>query len=317
MHNFNQIIFVTSKFLKNYIYILNLKKNHLSMPFRDLILTISVPILWGVGFTFTKLGMEQFPPMLINGLRWSLTGLILVWWFPIPRKYLKKIILVSIIGCTIQYSLTFSGLNLINASSAILFVQCEVPFGVLIAYFYLKEKPQLKNIIGIFIAFIGLIILSGAPNLEGKFIGVFLVLSGAFTWSLGQVFAKEISENVNGVILTAWLGILAGPQLILASQLIEGNVYNNIVSANYKAWLIVLYLGILMNVFGYSIWYYLLGRYEVNKILPSMLLLPITGVLTAIIFLGERPDFYTYIGGLVIVIGVSLILLGKTNIKKI
>ena len=287
------------------------------MPFRDLILAISVPILWGVGFTFTKLGMEQFPPMLINGLRWSLTGLILVWWFPIPRKYFKKIILVSIIGCTIQYSLTFSGLNLIDASSAILFVQCEVPFGILIAYFYLKEKPQLKNIIGIFIAFIGLIILSGAPNLEGKFIGVVLVLSGAFTWSLGQVIAKEVSENVNGVILTAWIGILAGPQLILASQIIEGNVYNNIISANYQAWLIVLYLGILMNAIGYSIWYYVLGRYEVNKILPSMLLLPITGVVTAIIFLGERPDYKTYIGGLVIIIGVSLILLGKKNIKKI
>ena len=287
------------------------------MPFRDLILAISVPILWGVGFTFTKLGMEQFPPMLINGLRWSLTGLILVWWFPIPRKYFKKIILVSIIGCTIQYSLTFSGLNLIDASSAILFVQCEVPFGVLIAYFYLKEKPQLKNIIGIFIAFIGLIILSGAPNLEGKFIGVVLVLSGAFTWSLGQVIAKEVSENVNGVILTAWIGILAGPQLILASQIIEGNVYNNIISADYKAWLIVLYLGILMNAIGYSIWYYVLGRYEVNKILPSMLLLPITGVLTAIILLGERPDLTTYIGGLIIIVGVSLILIGKEKIKKI
>ena len=287
------------------------------MPLRDLMLALLVPILWGIGFTLTKLGMEEFPPMLINGLRWSFTGLILVWWFPIPRKHLKKIVLVSIIGCTIQYSLTFSGLNLIDASSAVLFVQCEVPFGVLIAYLYLKEKPPLKNIIGILIAFIGLIILSGAPSLEGKIFGVILVLSGAFTWSLGQVFAKEISENVNGIILTAWIGILAGPQLILASQIFEGNVYNNIISANYKSWLIVLYLAILMNVLGYSTWYYVLGRYEVNKIISTMLLLPITGVLTAIIVLGERPDISTYIGGLVIIIGVSLILLGKANFKKI
>ena len=48
-----------------------------------------------------------------------------------------------------------------------------------------------------------------------------------------------------------------------------------------------------------------------------MFLLPITGVLTAIIFLGERPDYKTYIGGLVIIIGISLILLEKKNIKKI
>jgi len=281
------------------------------MPFRDIALAISVPLLWGIGFVVTKPGMEQFPPMLINGLRWSLSGIILVWWFPIPKKYLKSIFLVSIVACTIQYSLTFSGLNLIEASSAVLFIQCEVPFGVLIAYFFLKEKPKLKNLLGILIAFIGLIVLSGSPNLEGKYIGVILVLSGAFTWALGQVLVKPISEKINGVVLTAWIGIFAGPQLIIASQIIEGNALDNILSADYKAWLIVLYLALLMNALGYSIWYYVLGRYPVNKILPVMLLLPVSGVLTAIVFLGEKPDIKVFIGGLIILIGVGLILIGK------
>ena len=281
------------------------------MPFRDIALAISVPLLWGIGFVITKPGMEQFPPMLINGLRWSLSGIILVWWFPIPKKYLKSIFLVSIVACTIQYSLTFSGLNLIEASSAVLFIQCEVPFGVLIAYFFLKEKPKFKNLLGILIAFIGLIVLSGSPNLEGKYIGVILVLSGAFTWALGQVLVKPISEKINGVVLTAWIGIFAGPQLIIASQIIEGNALDNILSADYKAWLIVLYLALLMNALGYSIWYYVLGRYPVNKILPVMLLLPVSGVLTAIVFLGEKPDIKVFIGGLIILIGVGLILIGK------
>ena len=283
------------------------------MPIRNFFLAISVPCLWGIGFVITKPGMEQFPPMLINGLRWSLTGLVLVWWFPIPRKFLKDLLILSIIGCTLQYSLTFSGLNIIDASSAVLFVQFEVPFGVLIAFFWLKERPSVKNIIGLTIAFAGIIVLSGAPNLEGKYLGVILVLSGAFTWSLGQVFAKPISENLNGVVITAWLGILAGPQLILASQIFEGNVVRNIASADYHAWLIVLYLGLLMNVLGYSIWYYVLGIYPVNKILPIMLLLPVTGVITAVIFLGERPDLKVFIGGIVILFGVGMILIGKTK----
>ena len=286
------------------------------MPFKDIILALLVPILWGIGFTITKPGMEYFPPMLINGLRWSLTGLILIWWFPIPFLYLKKIFLVSIIGCTIQYSLTYSGLNLIDASSAILLVQTEVPFGVLVAYFYLKERPQLKNLIGILIAFIGLIILSGAPNLEGKYLGVVLLLAGTFTWSLGQVLIKEVSEKLNGIALTAWIGILAGPQLIIGSQIIEGHVYKNIISANLEAWLIVLYLGILMNCLGYSAWYYVLGRYEVNKVMPVMLLLPITGVIASIFFLGEKPDLDTYIGGIIIILGISLILINGKQYKK-
>ena len=285
------------------------------MTFRDILFAISVPLLWGIGFVVTKPGMEYFPPMLINGLRWGLSGLILVWWFPIPKRYLKNIFFISIIGCTIQYSLTFSGLNIIDASSAVLFVQCEVPFGVLIAYFFLKEKPKVKNLFGILIAFIGLIVLSGSPDLQGKYIGVILVLAGAFTWALGQVFIKPISEKINGITLTAWVGVFAGPQLIFASHLIEGNVLINIFEANYEAWLIVFYLALLMNGLGYSIWYYVLGKYPVNKVLPVMLLLPLTGVMTAILFLGERPDIKVFIGGFIIILGVSLILFEKIKIK--
>lgn len=281
------------------------------MPIRDLLLAITVPCLWGFGFVITKPGMEQFPPMLINGLRWSLTGIVLIWWFPIPKTFLIKLIFISLIGCTIQYSLTFSGLNIIDASSAVLLVQCEVPFGVLIAFLLLKEKPSIKNLVGLFIAFIGVIILSGTPNLQGKYLGVFLVLAGAFTWSLAQVFAKPISEKLNGIVITAWLGILAGPQLILASQLFEGNVVNNIRSANSQAWFIVIYLGLIMNALGYSIWYYVLGRYPVNKILPVMLLLPLAGVITAFILLGERPDVKVLFGGIVILFGVGIILFNK------
>ena len=281
------------------------------MPFRDLFLTLSVPFLWGIGFVISKPGMEQFPPMLLNGLRWSLTGLVLVWWFPIPRKFLKDLLILSIIGCTLQYSLTFSGLNMIDASSAVLFVQFEVPFGVLIAFLWLKERPSIKNLIGLLIAFTGLIVLLGTPNLQDKYLGVILVLSGAFTWSLGQVFAKPISEKLSGIVITAWLGVLAGPQLILASQLIEGNVVSNIRSADYQAWLIVLYLGLLMNALGYSIWYHVLGLYPVNKIMPVMLLLPLVGVASAIILLGEKPDLKILFGGFIILFGVGMILINK------
>ena len=64
-------------------------------------------------------------------------------------------------------------------------------------------------------------------DLQGKYIGVMLVLGGAFTWALGQVFIKPISEKINGITLTAWVGVFAGPQLIFASHLIEGNVLKN------------------------------------------------------------------------------------------
>ena len=81
-------------------------------------------------------------------------------------------------------------------------------------------------------------------------------------------------------------------------------------------WSIVLYLALVMTALGYSIWYYVLGRYPVNKVMPVHLLLPVTGVITAMLLLKEKPSAEVFIGGLIIVLGVGLILIGKENQKQ-
>ena len=285
------------------------------MSLRDTLLALLVPIVLGFGFVIAKPAMESFPPILLNGLRWSISGLIMFYFFPFPKNYFKKMLIISFIGCTLQYGLSYNGLNMIGGTSATLFVQAEIPFGILIAYFLLGEKVPIKNIIGLITAFIGIIILSGNPNLEGKMIGVIFILSAAFLWSFAQVIAKDVSEKIGGLALTAWLGIFAGPQAIFASFLIEGNSFEYIYNATPKAWLILIYLGIGMNVIGYSCWYSVLSRNPVNNVMSVLLLFPVTGLLTSIFILKENPNVYAYIGGAIIITGVSLILINKK--KKI
>ena len=281
------------------------------MSNKDIFLAILVPCVLGFGFVIAKPAMESFPPILLNGFRWSLSGLIMCYFFPFPKKFIKQMFVISIIGGTIQYSLSFYGLKILDGASATLFVQAEIPFGILIAYFLLGEKVPLKNIIGLIIAFIGIAILSGNPNLEGKMLGVLLVLSGAFLWSLAQVFAKDVSEKIGGLALTAWLGIFSGPQCIIASYFIEGNTFDFITNATTQAWIIVIYLAVGMNVIGYSCWYSVLSRNPVNNVMSVLLLFPITGLLTSIFILGETPNTYAYFGGAIIISGVAMILINK------
>ena len=287
------------------------------MSNKDIFLAILVPCVLGFGFVIAKPAMESFPPILLNGLRWSLSGLIMCYFFPFPKKFIKQMFVISIIGGTIQYSLSFYGLKILDGASATLFVQAEIPFGILIAYFLLGEKVPLKNIIGLIIAFIGIAILSGNPNLEGKMLGVLLVLSGAFLWSLAQVFAKDVSEKIGGLALTAWLGIFSGPQCIIASYFIEGNTFDFITNATTQAWIIVIYLAVGMNVIGYSCWYSVLSRNPVNNVMSVLLLFPITGLLTSIFILGETPNTYAYFGGAIIISGVAMILINKRSNKNI
>ena len=285
------------------------------MSNRDIFLAILVPCVLGFGFVIAKPAMESFPPILLNGLRWSLSGLIMCYFFPFPKKFIKQMFVISIIGGTIQYSLSFYGLKILDGASATLFVQAEIPFGILIAYFLLGEKVPLKNIIGLIIAFVGIAILSGNPNLEGKMLGVLLILSGAFLWSLAQVFAKDVSEKIGGLALTAWLGIFSGPQCIIASYFIEGNTFDFITNATTQAWIIVIYLAVGMNVIGYSCWYSVLSRNPVNNVMSVLLLFPITGLLTSIFILGETPNTYAYFGGAIIISGVAMILINKRSKK--
>ena len=284
------------------------------MSLRDTFLALLVPIVLGFGFVIAKPAMESFPPLLLNGLRWSLSGLIMFYFFPFPKKFFKQMIIISFVGCTLQYGLSYSGLNIIDGTSATLFVQAEIPFGILIAFFLLGEKPPLKNIIGLIIAFIGIFILSGNPNLDGKMIGVIFILFAAFLWSFAQVLAKDVSEKIGGLALTAWLGIFAGPQAIIASFFIEGNTLEFIYNATTEAWMILIYLGIGMNVIGYSCWYSVLSRNPVNNVMSVLLLFPITGLLTSIFILNETPNTYAYIGGAIIISGVAMILINKRKI---
>ena len=286
------------------------------MSFRDILIAISVPILLGFGFVIAKPAMEYFPPYLLMGMRFTIPALILVWWFPIPKGLFLDLFKVSFIGNTLQYGLTYNGLNIIDASSAVLLIQLEVPFGILIAFFLLKEIPSIKNIIGLVIAFFGVFILTGAPNLEGKYFGVLLTLSGAFTWSLGAVMAKPLSKKIGAFALMTWLAVFSGPMLILISTIVNGNPIQYILIANFNSWLTVLYLGFFMQPAAYGAWYYVLSKYPVNKVMPVLLLLPITGLITAIFLLGEDPPKQVFLGGTVIVLGVGMILFGKKKNKK-
>jgi len=285
------------------------------LSFRDILIAISVPILLGFGFVIAKPAMQHFPPYLLMGLRFTIPALILVWWFPMPKGLFLDLFKVSFIGSTLQYGLTYNGLNIIDASSAVLLVQLEVPFGILIAFFLLKEIPRIKNLIGLVIAFIGVFILTGAPNLEGKYFGVLLTLSGAFTWSLGAVMAKPLSKKIGAFALMTWLCVFSGPLLILISTIVNGNPIQYILSANFYSWITVIYLGFIMQPIAYGAWYYVLRKHPVNKIMPVLLLLPVTGLLTAIFLLGEEPAKQVFLGGAIILFGVGMILFSKPKTK--
>ena len=282
------------------------------MNIKDTFLSALVPIFLGFGFVIAKPAMEYFPPFLLMGLRFTFAASILIWWFPIPRGFLKKIFIASLIANTLQYSVTYTGLSMIDASAAVLLVQMEVPFGVVFAYFMLKEKPTTRSLIGISIAFIGVYILTGSPNLDGKFFGAALTIIGSAIWALGQVLVKPLSKEINPLALVAWLALFSGPILITLSAIFDGNTINYFKTASLDSWIIAIYLGFIMQPISYGCFYYVLKNNPLYKVLPIVTMgIPLTGLLAAIFILGEEPTRELFIGGAIILLGVVMIVFGN------
>jgi len=284
------------------------------MNIKDTLIASLVPIFLGFGFVIAKPAFESFPPILLMGIRFTFAASILIWWFPIPRGYLKRIFIASFIANTLQYSITYTGLNYIEASSAVLLVQMEVPFGVIFAYFMLKEKPTIRALIGIAIAFVGVYILTGSPNLDGKFFGIALTILGSAIWALGQVIVKPLSKEINPLALVAWLALFSGPILICLSAVIDGNTINYLTKASFDHWIIAIYIGFIMQPITYGCFYYVLKNNPLYKVLPIVTMgIPPTGLLAAIFILGEKPTTELFIGGAIIIVGVIMIVFTKTK----
>jgi O-acetylserine/cysteine efflux transporter len=277
----------------------------------ELLLAASVPLLWGIGFTFAKAGLNEFPPLFLMGLRFSLASLALVWFVPIPRGQLKQIFWISLVGSTLQYGMTFTGLSMLDASLAIIIIHLEVPFSVLLAAIVLKDKPGSQRILGMLISFAGIVLIAGQPSLSGQLRAILLTAGGAMMWAVGQVMVKRLENPPSGFALTAWIGIFSGPQMILGSFIFEESQLESLANASWIGWGVILYLALIMTVLGYGIWYRVLARNPVSKVMPVMLLLPVFTIASSMFFLGEQPSPMIFIGAAVVIGGVSMIVITK------
>ena len=284
---------------------------------RHLLIAMLVPVTWGFGFALAKGGLSHFPPLLLMGMRFAIAALVLVWFVPLPRGHWRSLTLIALISATFQYGLSFSGLAMIDVTPAILLVQSEVVFGTLIAAIMLKELPTRRQLAGTGVALVGIVTIVGAPSLTGQMTGVVLILTGCLCWALGQVMVRRLGDVMSGFQMTAWVGTIAAPQMLLASVLIEGNPLPALAAAPPFAWVTVLYLGVVMTAIGYSAWYFLLSKYPVPMVMPLLLLLPISTILGAITFLGEHPDPHVLLGGAIVVSGVSAVIVEPAQFRRL
>jgi O-acetylserine/cysteine efflux transporter len=280
----------------------------------DILMAVAVPLIWGMGIVFAKAAINHFPPILLMGFRFLLTAAVLVWFVRPPWHLMREIFWIALVSAAIQYSLTFTGLAGLDASTAALVVQAEVPFGALLAWIVFKDRLGWRRAFGMLVAFVGIAIIAGRPQLAGSMPSVALMLAGAFSWAVGQVMVKRLG-HVGGFTLIAWVAVVATPQLFIASWIFEEGQLEAIRSAGPLVWAVVAYLGLVMTAVGYAMWYRLLGFYDVTQVMPFLLLIPVAGVVGGVVVLGESLTAALVLGGAIVIAGVACIVVEPASLR--
>lgn len=272
-------------------------------------------IFWGASFIATKFLLEEISPESIISLRLILAIALLTAValftkadFTINlRSHLQILLLAAVAVFHLWIQIT--GLKYTTAANTGWIIGTAPIFIASLGFIFLKEKLSLKKIIGISIAFIGLILLVGRGNPQNislvENFGDLLVLFSSFTWGVYSIINKKISLNYSPLMTILYLFILMA--LIIIPFNINQKAIDSVIHLSTVGWISILFLGLLCSGVSYVIWAYSLREMESAKVGAYLYLEPFVTVLSAWLFLKEEITILMFLSGLLIILGVYLV----------
>lgn len=284
------------------------------MPLRDWLLAIGVVSLWGLNFIAVKVAAQAFPPFLLTSLRFGLVAIFLAPLFrPQPHHWRGIIGVAAVLGVG-HFGLMFVGVTGMDAASAAIMTQLGVPFSALLAWIFFGEKLGLGRAGGMILAFGGVALLAGEPNLKSLAPMGILVVSMLF-WAASNVQIKRLGD-INPLVLNGWMSVFASPMLLALSFGLESGhaqVAAHVLD-DWRPLAAVAFSVVGSSLIAYTIWYGLLRRHPMNKVVPVTLLGPVVAVISGHLVLGEPITWQKIVGGALTILGVAVVLmLGGTR----
>jgi O-acetylserine/cysteine efflux transporter len=168
----------------------------------------------------------------------------------------------------------------------------------------MNERPDGRRMLGTAMAILGVALVIGLPETPPGLVPTVMIIVSALCWSLGQVLVRRLGKD-NGVGVLKGNAIGSLPQLALATLLFEHGQWQSVVTATWLQWSMLGFVAVVGFYFAYLSWFTLLKQCRLDEASPFLLLMPVVGIVTAALVLGESVSL-AQLFGLAIVSGLSL-----------
>ena len=275
-----------------------------------------ITVLWGVNFPSLKVAVSEFPPWSFRVLCvvCGATGLLSIAHFVfghslrVPKGELRKLAIAAILNITgFQLCVAF-GLLLVEAGRGAVVAHTMPLWATIFAAIFLGERLTMARCLGLALGLGGLFILVGKDlvGLEGSPHGMGLILCAAISWGAGTVVIKSQIWTTPVIVLTGWQFILGGVPILIGMLIFESNVEYQPLSIN--AWIAILYSAFVPMIVCHLLWYTLIGMLPTAIAAISTLAIPIVGVYSSALLLGEQVGTREWISLALVVVAIGIVL---------
>ena len=274
-----------------------------------LLLIALIDLIWAGNIVAVKVAVEAMPPLMAVTLRYVIVLAACAPWARwLPGRMLAVIVTGVIAGAL------FMGLGAVgfavadNVSALAIAGQAGVPFSLILAVIFYRERIRWIRITGIALSFAGVAVLAFDPHIVDERLGLALTLGAAFCWAAGNLLFRRL-QGVFVLTIHFWLALVSVPLLGAASLILEPGAFAGVAAVPLHVWGWLVYSAIGASLIGHGGMTWLFQRYPVSTVAPLTLPTPLLAVIVATLVFGTPVTTAMIVGGIVTLSGVAIITL--------
>lgn len=276
------------------------------MNTRDFSLAILITAIWGVNFSVIKIGLSSMDPFTLAGLRFLLCALPLVFFIKKPDVSMKYVAAYGLTFGVGLWGMVSLGIHFgVSAGMASLILQMSAFLTIIMGVLFLKDNIDRIKILGFIIAIVGIGFIATVTDGSVTVLGLALVLLGALAMSVTTIIVK-ISGAKRIFAFLIWSSLFSPIPLFILAYFTQGqDVFTDFVDhVDGKAIFSILFQVYPTTLFGYWVWNSLIEKYQVSRVAPLSLLVPIFGLLGSFFIFNEQIGAEKIIAGVLIMVGL-------------
>jgi O-acetylserine/cysteine efflux transporter len=274
---------------------------------RDWLVIALVNLMWGLNIVAAKMAVDTISPMTAGFLRQAMVALACLPWLRFVPGRMAMVLAFSLASGALMFiPLNLALATASNMSALSVAGQLTVPFSVILSVIFLHERIHMPRIIGLCMAFAGVVLIGFDPAMAHEAAALVLVALSSLALACGSLAVRKLAD-VPVATLYAWLGLIGAVVLGLTGLIVEREAMAGIATLPASAFGWVAFSALGSSLVGHGGLAWLLQRHPVGVVMPYTLIAPVLSVIVSAIMFDAPVTGIMLLGGTIVLAGVAIV----------